>query len=384
MEQSNLGSPAPLLSRRSLLKAAGGLLLTGAALPALAGCRSEAGDQIFRSQRKITDHAGRELTIPTADAIERVYFTSGLAEIYIFTLDPGLAAGTAARWTEQQLAYLPERMAELSYMGAIAANGTIDREMLMKKQVQVVFSISGVELSASNISDAEDLQNSTGIPVVLVDGSFDKITEAYRFIGDILGYQERAAEIAEYLERIYAEVTQAVGSIPQDQKVSLYYAEGPNGLSTEPEDSQHAKAFEVAGARNVAQVEIDAAGFGMSSVSLESVIKWNPQVIVAWDEETRGGAAAYIMADPAWAGIQAVQDGRVYEMPNLPFAWCDRPNGVQRWLGIQWLANMLYPDRYDVDMVQRAKEFYSLVYRIELTDEQAREILGSSYPPYKG
>ena len=56
----------------------------------------------------------------------------------------------------------------------------------------------------------------------------------------------------------------------------------------------------------------------------------------------------------------------LHEKRDLPFSWCDRPPAVNRILGIQWIANALYPDTYDVDMV-------------DVTDEQAREILGNSY-----
>ena len=55
---------------------------------AMTGCRSERGDEIFRGERVITDHAGRELTIPTAKELKRVYYTSALAQIFVFSLAP--------------------------------------------------------------------------------------------------------------------------------------------------------------------------------------------------------------------------------------------------------------------------------------------------------
>ena len=136
----------------------------------------------------------------------------------------------------------------------------------------------------------------------------------------------------------------------------------------------------MAGAYNVATVPEATGSFGMSNVSLEQIIEWNPEIIISWDEETRGGAVNHIKTSTDWASIDAVKNDRVYAMPNLPFAWCDRPNGVQRWLGIQWLANLMYPDRYDVDMVEEAKYFYNLVYHIEIDDDRAKRILGDSYP----
>lgn len=373
------------ISRRRFIQF-GGLAALSIALPVggiagLTGCRSEAGDAVFRGERTITDDAGRELTIPTASALERIYFTSALAQVFVFSLAPQLMAGTAMTFTNQELAFLPAGTASLPNMGSLSGNGEIDREELVAKGVQVVFSISGVPLTASNISDADKLQKQTGIPVVCIDGSFDKIANAYRFLGDVLGTVDRAEDLAKYLEDIYAKVTAAVGNLPDDKKVSLYYAEGPLGLQTEPDVSQHALTFEVAGARNVAAVE-EAQGLGMSNVSLESVIAWNPEVIVAWDDVVRGGADEIIRTKESWSTIKAVKDGRVYTMPNIPYAWCDRPPGVNRFIGIQWVANMLYPDLFDVDMVEVTKDFYSRMYWVDISDDQALYILGNSYPPY--
>lgn len=375
---------AQLLSRRDFVRVGATAALTAAALPAagaMSGCVSEAGDAFFRNKRKITDHAGRELTIPTANAIEKVYFTSGLAQVYVFSLKPEVQGGTSGRFTKEQLEFLPEGINELPYMGSLSDGGEIDREQLLAEGIQLVFSISGVGLSASNITDAEGLQNATDIPVVLVDGSFDKIGDAYRFVGDILGVQDRAETIAQYLEGIYRDVTTALEPVTDDQRVSLYYAEGAFGLNTEPNISQHASCFEAAKAKNVAQVEL-TVDLGMTNVSLESVYKWDPEVIVAWDSEVLGGADELIRTDEKWANIQAVKNNRVYTMPSTPFSWCDRPPGVNRMLGLQWVANMLYPDLYDVDMVEEAKKFYSTLYWVDITDEQALKMLGNSYPPY--
>ncbi|MEG0217970.1 MAG: hypothetical protein RR655_06600, partial [Raoultibacter sp.] len=86
-----------------------------------------------------------------------------------------------------------------------------------------------------------------------------------------------------------------------------------------------------------------------------------------------------IRSDPNWSSIKAVEAGRVYTMPNVPFAWCDRPPSVNRFLGIQWVANMLYPQAYAVDMVDVTKEFYATFYHRDISDVQAKELLGNSY-----
>lgn len=371
------------MDRRGFLRISA---LTGAAAASaalLSGCNpGEAYQQAVTGKRTITDDANRQLDIPAADKLERIYFTSGLAEVWVYSLNPDKLGGSAIQFTKEQLQYLGDGIDQLPYMGAIAENAQIDTEMLLEQDIQLIFSISGVGLTESNISDAEKLQEQTDIPVVLVDGSFERIADAYRFVGDIMGATDRAEELASYCEQTYKEVTEAVAKIPDKEKVTLYYAEGPDGLQTDPSNSQHALTFRVAGAKNVAHVD-EVPQYGMASVNMENVLQWDPEVIIAWDQEDAGGADELIRTSKDWADIKAVRDKRVYTMPHAPFAWCDRPPGVNRLIGIQWIANLLYPGYYDVDMVEKTKDFYKKMYWVDITDDQAKDLLGNSYPAKK-
>lgn len=375
------GSGGFVYSRRAFVKALAGAAGAALAGGALSGCGNfdEAYNNVIEGTRTIKDDMGRTLEIPVAGALERIYFTSGLAQVWVFSLDPAKQGGSSAQFTDEQLKYLPAGIEKLPYMGSISENAQIDAEQLIEEDIQLIFSISGVGLTQTNLSDAETLQEQTGIPVVLVDGSFTRIADAYRFVGGIMGCEQRAEELAAYCEQKFAEVTDAVVKVPDKEKITLYYAEGPEGLQTEPDSSQHALTFKLAGAVNVAQVE-EIPDLGMSNVSMEHVLKWDPEVIVAWDRRVQGGADKLIREEPEWADIRAVKNGRVYTMPASPFAWCDRPPGVNRLIGIQWVANLLYPQYYDVDMVEVTKDFYKKMYWADITDDQARELLGNSYP----
>lgn len=365
------------LTRRRFIKTAA-VAAAAAGAGVLGGC--EVADRVIMHSRTITDHAGRTLQIPTADAISSVFFTSGLAQVYITALAPELLGGSAAKYTSEELRFLPEGIDKLPYLGTLNNNDEIDREQLLLHHFDIMFSISGTALTRQNISEAEDIQEQTGIPVVLVDGSFDKVGDAFRFLGDILGRSERAEELAAYVDAVYQEVHAAVSKIPESEKIGVYYAEGPEGLQTEPETSQHMLAFLEAGAKDVATCEVTYGG-GMTDVSLEQVLKWNPEVIIAWDSRIRGGAVEDIRTNPDWSQIRAVRDGRVYAMPNLPWAWCDRPPGVNRIIGLQWICNLLYPDYYNVDMVACTKEFFEVMLGVSVFDDKVLEMLGNSYPP---
>jgi iron complex transport system substrate-binding protein len=46
-----------------------------------------------------------------------------------------------------------------------------------------------------------------------------------------------------------------------------------------------------------------------------------------------------------------------------------------RLLGLQWLGNLLHPDRLPLDMVAETHRFYRLFLGVELSEAEAREIL---------
>jgi iron complex transport system substrate-binding protein len=369
------------LSRREFSKILASGFVVSFAAGALGGCNiKEAADAVLLGKRVVIDDVGRELEIPTPENIKHVFFTSALAQVYITALCPELLAGTASKFDERQKRFQPANIDELPYLGTIHNNGEIDRESLLVEDIDIMFSISGVANTQFNIDEADDLQEMTKIPCLLVDGSFDKIPSAFRLLGDCLGRESKAEQLAQYCERSYQAVRSVVATIPNDERIYVYYAEGPEGLQTEPEGSQHMLGFLEAGAKDAAVCEITYGG-GMTDVSLEQVLKWNPEVIIAWDTSIRGGAYEDILTNPDWSEIQAVKDRRVYAMPNEPWAWCDRPPGVNRILGIHWLANLLYPDIYDIDIIAEVQDFFKNFYGLDLSEQETKEILGNSYPP---
>ena len=132
------------ISRRRFIQF-GGLAALSIALPmggiaGLTGCRSEAGDAVFRGERTITDDAGREHTIPMPDKLTRVYFTSGLAQLFVMTLKPEAIGATCSRFSEEDMKYLPN-MKGLEYLGAVET-GQMDVEAVMQAGIQLIFSIS--------------------------------------------------------------------------------------------------------------------------------------------------------------------------------------------------------------------------------------------------
>jgi iron complex transport system substrate-binding protein len=52
----------------------------------------------------------------------------------------------------------------------------------------------------------------------------------------------------------------------------------------------------------------------------------------------------------------------------LPFNWAERPHSQLKILGLQWLANKLYPGRFPFDLTTAARDFFRLFYGVTVTD----------------
>lgn len=126
------------------------------------------------------------------------------------------------------------------------------------------------------------------------------------------------------------------------------------------------------GARNVAD-----RGSGLVSVSPEQVLAWDPEIIVAIDP----AFAASVLTDPTWKSVRAVREGRVYLVPQAPFAWVDFPPSVNRLIGLKWLGRVLYPAQFPEDLRQEARAFYALFYHQAPTEAQLDALLAGLERP---
>ena len=97
-------------------------------------------------------------------------------------------------------------------------------------------------------------------------------------------------------------------------------------------------------------------------VSLEKIAAWDPDVI------STSAKVEGLLNDPSLQKLKAIKNGAVYKSPKGCMGW-DTPSPEVP-LGFAWLAQMLYPDRFeDIDLEKEAKGFYERFYHYDLTDE---------------
>ncbi len=346
----------------------------------LSGCSKQADNSVSSPQppaattRTIIDDMGRSHTIPTE--INKVFSTSPVGAIMTYTLAPEKMVGWNYDLREGEKKYILPELYNLPNLGGWQSKSTGNIEEIIKAKPDVIISMGDL-MGESDISFANKIQQQTGIPVILVSLPLTEMDKAYTFMGELLGTEEKAAELATYYKDVLADIQSKAAAIPADKKVRVYYAEGPDGLTTEPDGSTHIQTLNIVGGVNVASSVAEAGKGGQTQVSMEQVLVWDPDVIICWNE-TMGGAYKLIMNDSRWAKLKAVKNQQVYEIPSGPYSWFDRPPSVNRIIGFKWAGNLLYPDIYQYNIIEETKEFYEKFYHYDLTDEEAKELLANS------
>lgn len=358
------------------------LLIVLLMMSVLAGCgKKEAATDTKKAAKEtaqtvsgkvqLTDMAGRKLEVPAK--INRVFSTNPVGMILVYSLAPEKMAAINYKFTPEAAKYVQPEFAKLPNVGGWYGETTCNTEELMKIHPDVILSVS--ILNESTKSQADQIQKQLGIPVVVLDYDINQLDKCYEFAGKLLGEEKRAAELGSYCRQTLDDVKKKAATIKPDERVKVYYAEGPKGLQTEPKGSMHMQVLEMVGADNVANVAMKG-GMGMTPVSLEQVLAWNPDVILTW---TMVGQKSQvydtITGDARWSKVEAIKDKKVYEVPAEPYNWFDRPPSVGRVLGLKWLGNLLYPDVYKYDMVKETKTFYKKFYHYDLTDKEVKELL---------
>jgi len=327
---------------------------------------------VFLSQsalgREITDMSGRKVTIP--ETIAKTVAVSPPGTYLLYAIDPALIGGlNTSPWEEEQK-FTVESYTKLPVIGGFFGQSkTINREILL--QIKPDFVVHWTWRDSAILKEFETAMTQLNLPYVSVRlDSINDYPEALRFMGDILNRKERGETLSEYAVKTINEAKSATARIPEKDIVTVYYAEGLDGLSSEKSGSLHAELIPLAGGVNVHRGEgVDT--YGMEKISMEQILLYDPMVILVKEK----ALFETIFTDPRWKDLRAVRDKRVYLIPSVPFNWFDRPPSFMRLLGIKWLLNALHPELYPTDMVEETKAFYKLFLGVELSDADARFVL---------
>lgn len=331
--------------------------LFAAAVTEASECVSKHGIQIF------VDDLGREVELP-AD-ITRIAPSGSNAQVIVFQIAPGKLVGLASKLSGDELSIYPSYTHDLPAFGTLyGKKANLNRETLILADPQLIIDVGDIKGSAAEMaSDLDKVSADVGVPVIFIEANMDNYPSVFRRLGKLLGEEDRAEKLAEY----YEDAISVIEASKTDYKPTVYITSSSDGLEAILAGKSHAQCAEKAGAEVVVTSKL-AQGNG--NISLETLYQLDPEYIFAYSE------AGYntIRTSSDWATLKAVRDGNVFLVPGMPHGFIDNPVCSNRIIGLWYLASVFYPQA-GIDIVARTREFYSLYYGADISEQQAMQIL---------
>jgi iron complex transport system substrate-binding protein len=300
--------------------------------------------------------------------VERVYAAGPPASVLVLALAPQKLIGWTRAPRPAEAALLPEAMSLLPELGRLTGRGnTANVEVIMRARPDLILDVGST--SATFVTLAERVEQQSGIPYLLFDGTLAETPRLLRQVGRAIGAADTAEMLARDAEAQLREVAARIDPLPQDERPRVYFARGPTGLTTAPRGSMQAEALALAGGYNVIAAPAGFIG-NLVNVSLEDVFAARPDVIVASDP----AFAATVTESPAWRGVPAVRAAGSTPSPAFPSAGSIRPpcsiacSASSGWCGF---CMRLFPE----PLGPRITAFHARYYHREPTDAQVRALL---------
>lgn len=250
---------------------------------------------------------------------------------------------------------------------SVKSSGSMNAEEILRLNVELIFVDPEIYADPDERAKLEAL----GIPYVVIQ--FTDMAgqmEAARVIGEALGETEEAEAYVAYYQEAIDRVKRVVAEIPEEEIPRLYHSVN-EAVRTDYPGSVPADWIAVTGVPNVSLEATDLEMKGDHAyTTLEQIYVWDPDLIIA----NEPGVDDYILTDEKWSGLRAVRERRVYQIPVGVTRW-GHPNSVETPLAILWLAELLYPDRFDIDIVAEMKHFYKTFFDYDMDDETAAAVL---------
>ncbi len=295
--------------------------------------------------REVVDLAGRTITVP--EKVDRIVALGpGTLRLVVYLKALDKVVGIETIETKSLPPFFrpysdvsATHIAHLPQVGSGGPGKLPDLETVLACQAQVIFSIG---LDRGQI---ENLQAKTGIPTIIL--SYGKLgvwreeaLQSLKLMGEILDRQERAREIALYLENSQKELGEKTAAA-QTSSPTAYFGglayKGIHGLESTEEDyfpGSLVKANNVAG-NHPAQ--------GHLFIDKERLLKWNPEIIFIDHSSAHLISREYLENQNFYQLLQAVRLKQIYSL--LPYNQYNT-NLESALANAYYIGNKLYPQTF--------------------------------------
>jgi len=351
-----------MIFRKMIAAVFSSLLLVSLSLP---GCSR---DTVISKENEetitVTDSVWREVKV--GKDVERIAALYSFAGYAVCLLGSGNNLVGVPGGLQRDI-LLVEMFPNITEASTPREGGAINVEELLRIKPDLVI------IRKDTVTDEREREklDNTGIPYIVVDfTTMAEQRDAIQIIGDAIGKSEAAEAFNTYFIDVINRVDDIVGNLTEEEKIRLFHSENQATRATHA-TSLVADWTQAAGVINVSVGEdLELIGNDYFA-SIEQILLWNPEVIIV-NEKT---AYNLILGHPQWSGIQAVLDGKVYQLPNGISRW-GHPGSVETPLALLWTVKTVYPElSAGINLEEEVYYFYHTFFNMELDNDMITIVL---------
>ncbi len=196
-----------------------------------------------------------------------------------------------------------------------------------------------------------------------------------RYLGQLLQLENKAEELAVYMEEKIAVIKERLSVV--NNKPRVYYAMGKPNFCIKGSRLEN-QLIEAAGGINVNK-EVNGSGRPGMSITYDELKSLNPEVIFISSFLSSTVEDFYMEFSKAGLDVDAVRNQRIYTHPSPCWDF-----GSPRWiLGLMHIANVLHPEVFHFDIIAEATMFYQKFYNMDFNISEVNRSFGKPSSKFK-
>lgn len=283
----------------------------------------------------ITDYLGQEVTIE--EKPERVAVLSGS----FINMWYALGGESICRTDLGSLVIHPDYESEIEALPSVGAVYNTNVEAVIDQEPDFIIAQAGVQSNiCTTLSDM-------GFKIVTLHmRNYTDVLDHMRVFGKLLDSEEQTEGMIAQMQERKESITSL---LPEESKSVVILYVTSSSLSVKLDNSIAGDVASILGLSNIASdLPPDTLGSETTPLDIEYIVDKNPDMILVTSMISSNEAAINAMeqeftTNPAWAGIEAIKEGRVLYLPQEYFLY----NSAHEYVNaIEYMAKGIYPEIY--------------------------------------
>lgn len=254
----------------------------------------------------------------------------------------------------EDLKFMPKNLHNLPILGGyMGGGGTPSFEKIIALSPDIIF------FSDTTPNHLIIPYQNLGIKTYKVHSqSLDEISQTITLYGEVLGIQERAKKLNEFISQTQQILSSLYPSIKSRPKV--YFAQGYEGLQTQcsnPNDPLDL-AYKIGGENIIICTNTNNPNQRLN-INFETLLTLNPDIIFV--RELQLFKQLTTNSTGSFKHLKAIRNHQVFYAPSTPSNWLMRPASIMQSIGFIWAFSKTQPSLLSEQQAQNiAQQFFEL------------------------